>query len=237
MTSLKIWTMTGMGSKSSTVSCHGHQRSVVVERITTVRATPREAVSTCAVRRRPAALFPRRSAALERTGSSYAPRWSLRLLLCRISGAPLAVCTVARYAPSSRYSLLRRLPLAAGGATFWPPVGSATRSNGRCAMPHPSAPQGAQRCAASAATLCSRHGQSAQPAADRSAQRLIPRRRWAAPAAGWAARHHLESWGAPPPTPPPLRSAPLRCAYGGSPSSAPAGDGFRTLRAAPCCGL
>jgi hypothetical protein len=32
-------------------------------------------------------------------------------------------------------------------ATFWPPVGSATRSNSRCALPHPSAPLGAQRIA------------------------------------------------------------------------------------------
>ena len=30
-------------------------------------------------------------------------------------------------------------------ATFRPPIGSATRSNGCCALPHPSAPQGAQR--------------------------------------------------------------------------------------------
>jgi len=86
-----------------------------------------------------------------------------------------------RYAPSSRCSLLRRLPLAAGGAMFWPPVGEATRSNGRCALPHPSAPQEAWRCAASAAALCSRHGQSAQSAADWSVQRPMRRRRWGAP--------------------------------------------------------
>ena len=55
--------------------------------------------------------------------------------------SPSVYCGM-RYAPSSRCSLLPRLPLAAGGATFWPPVGSATRSNGRCALPHPSAPGG-----------------------------------------------------------------------------------------------
>jgi hypothetical protein len=58
----------------------------------------------------------------------------------------------------------------------------------RLALPHPP-PAGAQRCAASAAALCSRHGRAAPWSADRSAQRLIPRRRWAAPAAGWVARH------------------------------------------------
>ena len=50
-----------------------------------------------------------------------------------------------RYAPCSYGRLLRRLPLA-------------------------SAPQGAERCAASAAALCSQHGQSARRAAARSAQ-------------------------------------------------------------------
>jgi hypothetical protein len=43
--------------------------------------------------------------------------------------------------PSSRASR-QRLPRAAGGATCWPPVGSATRSNGPCALPPPSAPRG-----------------------------------------------------------------------------------------------
>jgi|GEM_PF-5598027 len=53
------------------------------------------------------------------------------------------------------------------GHCFLPPVGAATWGT----LPHPSAPQGAEWCAASAATLCSRHGQSAQPAADRSVRR------------------------------------------------------------------
>ena len=102
------------------------------------------------------------------------------------------------------------LPLAAGGATCWPPVGSAPRSNGRCALPHPSAPQGAQRCAASAAALCSRHGQSAQPVADRSV------RRWCSVAAD-CPRPRLgcqatsgESGGEAPDTPAEERSTALR---------------------------
>ena len=44
-----------------------------------------------------------------------------------------------------------------------------------------------QRCAVGTALPRPRHGQSAPPAADRSAQRLQPRRRWAAPAACGAA--------------------------------------------------
>ena len=39
-------------------------------------------------------------------------------------------------------------------ATFWPPVGSATRSNGRCALPHLAAPQGAHTEGTGAAALC-----------------------------------------------------------------------------------
>ena len=91
--------------------------------------------------------------------------------------------------------------------------------------PHP--PRRGQRCAASIALLGSRHGQSAQPSADRSVQRLIPCCRWTAPASRWAARH----WSGPPgegtrartdaapvPPPPPPRGrtrkapAPLRSA-------------------------
>jgi len=49
---------------------------------------------------------------------------------------------ISRWSPCSRSSRLRRLPLTAGGATYWPLVGSATRSNGRGVLPHPSAPGG-----------------------------------------------------------------------------------------------
>ena len=39
----------------------------------------------------------------------------------------------------------------------WPPVGSATRSNRRCALPHRSAPQGAHKEGTGAAALCPCH--------------------------------------------------------------------------------
>ena len=111
-----------------------------------------------------------------------------------ISGAPLLGCPSQgrrrkRYAPPrccNRYAFSARL----WRRRVWPPVAAANelqvpRLLCRCHLPprelggEPPAP------------LCSRHGQSVQPAVDRSAQRLMKRRRWAAPAAGWAARHLL----------------------------------------------
>jgi hypothetical protein len=43
-------------------------------------------------------------------------------------------------------------------ALFRPPVGSATRSNSRCALPHLIAPRGAPKAGTGAATLCPCHG-------------------------------------------------------------------------------
>ena len=57
-----------------------------------------------------------------------------------------------------------------------------------------------------------------------------------APAPGWAARPHPDSRGSKPPTPP-LRSAPLRCAYGGSLCSGASPAGLRGLRAASIAAL
>ncbi len=39
-------------------------------------------------------------------------------------------------------------------AVFWPPVGSATRSNSRCALPPLAAPRGAEKEGTGAAALC-----------------------------------------------------------------------------------
>jgi len=80
---------------------------------------------------------------------------------------------------------LRVFRLAAGGAPCLPPMGSATRSNGRCALPHPSAPQGAWRCAASAAPLCAQHGLAAPP---RRAGAAVPLAAAAGPGSLHAAR-------------------------------------------------
>jgi hypothetical protein len=74
-----------------------------------------------------------------------------------------------------------------------------------------------------------RYGQSAQPAADRAAQRLIQRRRWAAPAASWAARPAL-------PAPRGLGNALERTLRLASPIRPPGGQAVSTGSAAlrPC---
>ena len=39
-------------------------------------------------------------------------------------------------------------------ATFWPPIGAATRLNGRCALPYQPAPREAPKAGTGAAALC-----------------------------------------------------------------------------------
>jgi hypothetical protein len=84
--------------------------------------------------------------------------------------------------------------------TFLPPVGRAkepSRAWGSLARPIRPPGWGASGVPSAAPKRRPRPGQSAPPVADRSAQRLQPHRRWAAPVTGSAARQHGHEGSAP----------------------------------------
>ena len=118
----------------------------------------------------------RRSALLERTALSVA-------CVTRAAGAP-AGSGAAGSQRGRRRTGQRSAELGGGTAGT---LGGAGLPPPQAGLPAPrrSPAAGAQWLAPE---WSDRYGQSAQPAADWSAQRLIRRRRWAAPAASWAAR-------------------------------------------------